>query len=64
MVTIPSCPPGEMSPPLGCSVGPDFAGDACILPPPRPNPIHLHRTYLRGGKRESWTTELGGSPKE
>lgn len=39
------------------------------LTSPHPAPSHtphlpLTLTHLRGGKRESWTTELGGSPKE
>lgn len=58
MVTIPPCPASRR-----ChlpQVAPELAGDTHILQ----KPVHSEQTHLRGGKRESWTTELGGSPKE
>lgn len=49
----------EMSPPPW-----DTWRDQLRILQPLPCPIHRCWTHLRGGKRESWTTELGGSPKE
>lgn len=57
-VTVPPCAPGVVSPPPGGT------GAGRGHPHPAAAPVHSEQTHLRGGKRESWTTELGGSPKE